>query len=633
MNLTGHFVKKDFHRLRRPLALFSLLVIGKIIFYAVIGGLFAAPDIEWLRRMQNGPEMLLRTLAEPIMAYVLVGWLVFEDSPVEKDAHWLTRPISGAQMLGAKLLAAFLMFVLWPLLLNGIWWAAGGAGAAEIARSSAEFVVTNGAFVGMGLACAALTGGFPRYILWTLVGVVVFCMLQLAFTLIGGAGAGLVRFTASLVGGGIFGLVVAGHQFVTRRRRRSLALVGAGLVLVVIAGSALRGNAPRNSSRPAPPEVAAAIKLQLTGPARYRVAARQHHVVLPVRVSGVPEKSALAGLRIRGNWSLEGKKAWTSQAGLSRPSLWDEAIRRQLGLSAPAEGDGQFTINLPFSASMAQRVAQKPAALDAEVDLELGQGAVLAELPLREGRAGAYAVSFVSSGPNPEKGTSNVPSPPGRQGVSLLLTEFSARGLEENSSTRTIATHYALVNRQTGEVLLPDNPRSGPEAVSILNQAKIACWRLTYLTGTEPLKLDDLRLVVLRFDRRETVHLTMHADPVAFAGEPVPGTAAFVARPAPSVPSPPERRAMDVPPDLLAAFAGSYELRPDFVLTVTLENGGLVIDVPGQGRRPVLAETETRFYSPAVADAHVEFVRDVSGAVTHLVVHANGRDQRAARRP
>jgi len=92
MILLWHLIKKDLHRLRLPLALFSLLIFGKIIFYAAIGGLFQAPDLAWLNRLQNVPELLLRALAEPLAVYFLAGWLVFEDSPVEKEPTGLPGP-------------------------------------------------------------------------------------------------------------------------------------------------------------------------------------------------------------------------------------------------------------------------------------------------------------------------------------------------------------------------------------------------------------------------------------------------------------------------------------------------------------------------------------------------------------
>jgi hypothetical protein len=50
----------------------------------------------------------------------------------------------------------------------------------------------------------------------------------------------------------------------------------------------------------------------------------------------------------------------------------------------------------------------------------------------------------------------------------------------------------------------------------------------------------------------------------------------------------------------------------------------------GEPKLELFAESETKFFLKVV-DAQVEFFTDASGAVTHLVVHQGGRDQKAAR--
>ena len=63
---------------------------------------------------------------------------------------------------------------------------------------------------------------------------------------------------------------------------------------------------------------------------------------------------------------------------------------------------------------------------------------------------------------------------------------------------------------------------------------------------------------------------------------------------------PAERKEVQVAAQVLAKYAGTYELGPG------------------------------KFFLKVV-DAQVEFFTDASGAVTHLVVHQGGRDQKAAR--
>jgi hypothetical protein len=57
---------------------------------------------------------------------------------------------------------------------------------------------------------------------------------------------------------------------------------------------------------------------------------------------------------------------------------------------------------------------------------------------------------------------------------------------------------------------------------------------------------------------------------------------------------------------------------------MTLENGQLMTQATGQGKFPLFAESETKFFLKAV-DAEVEFVRDpATHAVAHLVLYQNG---------
>ena len=86
-----------------------------------------------------------------------------------------------------------------------------------------------------------------------------------------------------------------------------------------------------------------------------------------------------------------------------------------------------------------------------------------------------------------------------------------------------------------------------------------------------------------------------------------------------------ERKEIAVPPKILAAYVGSYELSPGFVLVVTLENGQLMTQATGQPKFPIFAESETKFFLKVV-DAQIEFFKNEKGEVTHLVLHQGGQD-------
>lgn len=92
-----------------------------------------------------------------------------------------------------------------------------------------------------------------------------------------------------------------------------------------------------------------------------------------------------------------------------------------------------------------------------------------------------------------------------------------------------------------------------------------------------------------------------------------------------------ERRETTVPTAVLAQYPGAYELAPGVTMTITLEGGQLMTQITGQGKLAMFAESDTAFFLKA-ADAQIEFARNPSGVVTHLVLHQNGRDVKASRR-
>ena len=87
---------------------------------------------------------------------------------------------------------------------------------------------------------------------------------------------------------------------------------------------------------------------------------------------------------------------------------------------------------------------------------------------------------------------------------------------------------------------------------------------------------------------------------------------------------PPLPAEISVPAEVLARYVGSYTLAPNFILTVTLEDGQLVTQATGQQKLPIYAETETKFFLKQVR-ASIEFQLNEAGAVTGLVLNQNGR--------
>lgn len=98
-----------------------------------------------------------------------------------------------------------------------------------------------------------------------------------------------------------------------------------------------------------------------------------------------------------------------------------------------------------------------------------------------------------------------------------------------------------------------------------------------------------------------------------------------------------EERKVRVAPEVLASYVGTYEElsndNPDYVVQrfrVTLEGDQLYLDIGGKGKAPLYPLSQTTF-SPRLLGSY-EFVKDASGAVTHLIAYSTEGDVKAVRR-
>jgi CubicO group peptidase (beta-lactamase class C family) len=80
------------------------------------------------------------------------------------------------------------------------------------------------------------------------------------------------------------------------------------------------------------------------------------------------------------------------------------------------------------------------------------------------------------------------------------------------------------------------------------------------------------------------------------------------------------------------ALAGQYQLRPDFILTVTLEGDQLFGQATGQPKFPLFAESPTQLFLKVV-NAQMTFTMGPDGHAASMVLHQNGRDMPAPRMP
>ncbi|MEH2533347.1 D-alanyl-D-alanine-carboxypeptidase/D-alanyl-D-alanine-endopeptidase [Bradyrhizobium sp. AZCC 1588] len=92
------------------------------------------------------------------------------------------------------------------------------------------------------------------------------------------------------------------------------------------------------------------------------------------------------------------------------------------------------------------------------------------------------------------------------------------------------------------------------------------------------------------------------------------------------------RREVPVDPAVLAAYAGRYEVSPNFILTVRAEGARLFVQGTGQEELEAFAESETEFFS-RVPGAQITFARPEGGVVSSLTLHQNGKHLPGKRLP
>lgn len=75
--------------------------------------------------------------------------------------------------------------------------------------------------------------------------------------------------------------------------------------------------------------------------------------------------------------------------------------------------------------------------------------------------------------------------------------------------------------------------------------------------------------------------------------------------------------------DVLKEYVGSYQLAPNFILTVTTADGKLMAQATGQGKFEIFPSAKDKFYLKVV-EARIEFNRDDAETVTSLTLFQNG---------
>jgi len=99
---------------------------------------------------------------------------------------------------------------------------------------------------------------------------------------------------------------------------------------------------------------------------------------------------------------------------------------------------------------------------------------------------------------------------------------------------------------------------------------------------------------------------------------------------APVQPLPRQPKVVEVAPQVLDRYVGTYAIVPQFKLTVTREKTQLFVQATGQDKIPVFPSSPTAFFYKVV-DARITFVPGDNGRAVKLILHQNGRDMPAER--
>jgi hypothetical protein len=93
-----------------------------------------------------------------------------------------------------------------------------------------------------------------------------------------------------------------------------------------------------------------------------------------------------------------------------------------------------------------------------------------------------------------------------------------------------------------------------------------------------------------------------------------------------NIPAP--RTIVPMDPRAFDAYVGKYELRPDFIMTVSRDGSRFLTQATGQNVIEIFPMSDTKFFRKAL-EAEITFVKSADGTVTHLMLTQNGRTQMA----
>jgi hypothetical protein len=245
MKLIWHIVLKDVARHRWPLVAWLMMLIAPFAL-----GLAAqnenGAEIDRVIRFQQANVLLL--IVQFSMGYFLISSFVQGDELTGTQMFWLTRPISGARLLAAKLIGIGLLFAILPVVCLLPWWLRCGLGLREIGWTAVETLGWQLLLIAPAFLLASLTADLGRVIMWSLLLIaglfagVIILQAKLRISLGDSYRSSLagVLFTRLWLAAAVLvvgAALVTTHQYLTRRWARSVALAGANWAIVILVGA------------------------------------------------------------------------------------------------------------------------------------------------------------------------------------------------------------------------------------------------------------------------------------------------------------------------------------------------------------------------------------------------------------
>lgn len=397
MNLIWHIVRKDFRRLRLPLALWLVFMVLQMVWmlddFSRTGAGF--PGFERVKNLS-----IIWSMIGACVGFVMAAWLVMEDNLVSTQVFWRTRPISRYRLLVAKLVGAILLLGFMPALALAPFWLWCGFSGRELLLATAELVIGQGVFSVIAFAVAGVTENASQFIVRFIV-VAVLAPLSLAYCLgvfmgpLVAIGDGLAQSRYWLVLG-LFALTpvaMVAHQYLTLRESRSYALLVAGISLMFAARLVWPWDVS-SGFLDYPEEHAAMAPVIGFGSPSATVSdqtdkSKRTKIVLDGTMSGAPTGSYIRFDSVRCWWiDAAGRRPGarlTTDTDANFHGPPEKAVLQVTGLRAETDKNVAWNAVGSEPAGFRQQVRGRSMQLKAAITATVMRGEILGRLPLRVG--------------------------------------------------------------------------------------------------------------------------------------------------------------------------------------------------------------------------------------------------------